>query len=46
MIDLLPRFHDVTSGQILVDNVPIQQLEIESLRNQLGIGDRNVALII
>lgn len=37
MIDLLPRFHDVAAGKILVDGSPIQEYELKSLRNQLGI---------
>lgn len=37
MIDLLPRFHDVAAGKILVDGLPIQEYDLKSLRNQLGI---------
>jgi len=35
--DLLPRFHDVTSGAILVDGIDIKHLTINSLRNIMGI---------
>ena len=37
LADLLPRFHDVTSGSILIDDQPITDVTIESLRNQMGI---------
>ena len=37
LADLLPRFHDPTSGDILIDGISIRQLSIESLRNQMGI---------
>jgi len=35
--DLLARYHDVTSGEILIDGLNIRDLRINSLRNQLGI---------
>lgn len=35
--DLLARYHDVTSGEILIDDYNIRDLRIGSLRNQLGI---------
>ncbi len=35
--DLLPRFYDIISGEILVDGIPIEKLKIKSLRNLLGI---------
>ncbi len=35
--DLLARFHDVTDGEILIDDHNIRDLRITSLRNQLGI---------
>lgn len=37
IISLIPRFYDVTSGQISLDGQPIQNYEIESLRKQIGI---------
>ncbi|TAE09426.1 MAG: ATP-binding cassette domain-containing protein, partial [Bacteroidetes bacterium] len=37
LADLVPRFHDVTSGEILIDGTPIQQLDIASLRKQISI---------
>ena len=35
--DLLPRFHDVTSGQIRIDDRPITQVKLGDLRNLMGI---------
>ncbi len=37
LIDLLPRFHDTTSGSILVDGKDIKDITAKSLRQQLGI---------
>ncbi|TAE71669.1 MAG: ABC transporter ATP-binding protein [Bacteroidetes bacterium] len=37
LADLVPRFHDVSSGEILIDGTPIQQLDIASLRKQISI---------
>jgi ATP-binding cassette, subfamily B, bacterial MsbA len=35
--DLIPRFYDVTSGRITVDDVDIRDLTLQSLRSQIGI---------
>lgn len=37
LADLIPRFHDVTTGEILVDGIDIRQYSIHSLRSQMGI---------
>ncbi len=37
IINLIPRFYDVTSGQITVDGYNIQDVSINSLRDQIGI---------
>jgi len=37
LVNLLPRFYDVTSGQILLDGVNITQYSREFLRSQIGI---------
>jgi len=36
IINLIPRFYDVTAGQILLDGVDIRDIKLEDLRNQLG----------
>jgi ATP-binding cassette, subfamily B, bacterial MsbA len=37
LVNLLPRFYDVTDGQILVDGVDIRDAGLASLRHQIGI---------
>lgn len=37
IINLLPRFYDVTEGQVLVDGHDVRDLTVESLRAQIGI---------
>lgn len=37
IINLLSRFYDVSSGQILIDNHPIEQVTLASLRKQMGV---------
>lgn len=37
MADLLPRFYDVTSGEILLDGENIKNLKIDGLRKLMGI---------
>lgn len=37
LVDLLPRFHDATSGEILIDGHNIKDIRISSIRNLLGI---------
>ena len=37
LVNLLPRFYDLQSGEILIDNINIQDVTIKSLRQQIGI---------
>ena len=37
IINLIPRFYDVTEGRVLIDDVDIRDVTIESLRSQIGI---------
>ena len=37
LADLVPRFHDVVSGELLIDGINIKEYSLQSLRNQLGI---------
>jgi len=37
LADLLPRFMDVDSGQILIDGIDIRDIKIKDLRNLMGI---------
>ncbi len=37
LADLVPRFHDVTEGEILVDGINIKEYSLNSLRQFMGI---------
>lgn len=37
IINLIPRFYDVTSGRITIDGTDIRDVTLESLRSQIGI---------
>ncbi len=37
IIQLLPRFYDVSSGRILIDGYDIRKVKLKSLRRQIGI---------
>lgn len=36
LVNLIPRFYDVTEGQILIDGVDVRKMSQHSLRDQLG----------
>jgi ATP-binding cassette subfamily B protein len=36
ILDLIARLYDVTSGEILIDNVPIKNVNLNTLRNSIG----------
>lgn len=42
--DLVPRFHDVTSGEILVDDVNVKNLDLQSYRDLIGIVSQEAIL--
>jgi subfamily B ATP-binding cassette protein MsbA len=37
LADMIPRFHDVTSGDLLIDGINIRNYAIRDLRDQMGI---------
>lgn len=37
LINLIPRFYDVTQGRVLVDGYDVRDVELKSLRDQIGI---------
>ena len=37
LADLLPRFHDLSTGSLLIDGIDIRQFAIRDLRNLMGI---------
>lgn len=44
LVDLLPRFYDCTEGEILIDGHPLVDLNIDSLRAQVGLVSQNCIL--
>ncbi|NLK40712.1 MAG: ABC transporter ATP-binding protein [Planctomycetes bacterium] len=42
LVNLLPRFYDPDSGQILIDDQDIQRATLASLRDQIGMVTQNV----
>lgn len=37
LADLVPRFHDVSAGELLIDGINIKEYSLLSLRDQMGI---------
>jgi ATP-binding cassette, subfamily B, bacterial MsbA len=37
LVNLLPRFHEVTAGSVQIDGVDIRELNLRSLRNQIAM---------
>lgn len=44
LCNLIPRFYDVTSGQILIDGTDIKHFTLKSLRENIGIVQQDVYL--
>ena len=44
LVNLMPRFYDVTGGAILVDGVDIRDVTLASLRAQVGIVTQETVL--
>lgn len=44
LCNLLPRFYEVTGGEITIDGIPIRDMTLTSLRNQIGIVQQDVFL--
>lgn len=42
--NLLPRFYEVTDGEIRIDDRPIKQMTLASLRSQIGVVQQDVFL--
>ena len=45
LADLLPRFHEPVTGQILMDGVPLARLNRRSLRSLLGVVSQDTVLL-
>jgi ATP-binding cassette subfamily B protein len=46
VVNLIPRFYDVTGGAITIDGVDVRDVTIESLRRNIGIVQQDVFLFI
>lgn len=44
LVSLIPRFYEVTSGQILLDNEPLQNFALSGLREHISIVSQQVVL--
>lgn len=44
LASLLPRFYEFTQGEITLDDIPINQLNLASLRSQMALVSQNVTL--
>ena len=44
LVNLIPRFYDVTEGQVLVDGKDVRSLEPEQLRKRIGIVPQKAVL--
>ncbi len=44
IINLLPRFYDVTGGRVLVEGQDVREVTIDSLRSQIGIALQETTL--
>lgn len=44
LINLIPRFSDVSAGQVKVDGVPVNRYDLHSLRSSIGIATQDVFL--
>ena len=44
LASLLPRFYDVTRGKIILDGLPINELSLASLREQIALVSQHVTL--
>jgi ATP-binding cassette subfamily B protein len=46
VVNLLPRFYDVTAGKITIDGTDIRDVTLDSLRKSIGIVQQDVFLFI
>lgn len=44
LVNLIPRFNDVTSGELLIDGIPVNKYPLKKLRSAIGIATQDVFL--
>jgi subfamily B ATP-binding cassette protein MsbA len=44
LASLLPRFNDGWTGELLLNNIPLQEFRLDSLRKQIALVNQNVVL--
>lgn len=44
LVNLIPRFYEATSGSVKVDGIPVEQYELETLRNKIGVVPQKAVL--
>jgi subfamily B ATP-binding cassette protein MsbA len=44
LVNLIPRFYDYQQGDILLDNVPLKEIELKSLREQITYVGQDIVL--
>ena len=44
VVDLIPRFYDVTEGQVMVDGMDVREYKITDLRDKIGIVPQKAVL--
>ncbi len=44
LVNLIPRFHDVVTGTILLDDVPLQAIRLHNLRSQIAYVGQDIVL--
>lgn len=44
LVSLLPRFYDISHGEILIDGIPIQEIKLDSLRKQIALVSQDITL--
>lgn len=46
VINMVPRFYDVTSGEVLVDGVNVKDYNLRALRNKIGYVSQKVTMFV
>ncbi|MCM1264132.1 MAG: ABC transporter ATP-binding protein/permease [Butyrivibrio sp.] len=44
LIQLIPRFYEPTEGEVLVDDIPVQDMKLHQLRKNIGLATQDVLL--